>query len=59
MSLFYIKYGCSECHETLIVEAESFERADDLRKVPHKMFIIHMIVIISAKKIMSCMKKKA
>ena len=26
---FYVKYGCSECHETLIVEAESFERADE------------------------------
>ena len=25
----YVKYGCSECHETLIVEAESFERADE------------------------------
>ena len=26
---FYVKYGCSECHEPLIVEAESFERADE------------------------------
>ena len=26
---FNVKYGCSECHETLIVEAESFERADE------------------------------
>ena len=26
---FYVRYGCSECHETLIVEAESFERADE------------------------------
>ena len=29
MSLFYIKYGCSECHEQLIVEADSFEKADE------------------------------
>lgn len=26
---FYVRYGCSECHETLIVEADSFERADE------------------------------
>lgn len=26
--LFYIKYGCSICHETLVVEADNFERAD-------------------------------
>lgn len=26
---FYIKYGCSQYHETLIVEAESFERANE------------------------------
>ena len=29
MSLFYIKYGCSDSHEQLIVEAESFERANE------------------------------
>lgn len=28
MSLFYIKYGCSVNHEQLIVEAETFERAE-------------------------------
>ena len=27
--LFYIKYGCSVSHESLIVEADSFERADE------------------------------
>lgn len=27
--LFYIKYGCSESHEALIVNADSFERADE------------------------------
>lgn len=27
--LFYIKYGCSVSHESLIVEADSFERAED------------------------------
>jgi hypothetical protein len=26
--LFYIKYGCSNCYETLVVEADNFERAD-------------------------------
>ena len=29
MSLFYIKYGCSVNHEQLIVEAETFERAEE------------------------------
>lgn len=29
MSLFYIKYGCSVSHEQLIIEAETFERADE------------------------------
>lgn len=29
MSLFYIKYGCSVSHEQLIVETETFERADE------------------------------
>lgn len=29
MSLFYIKYGCSVCHEQLIVEANSFEIANE------------------------------
>lgn len=29
MSLFYIKYGCSVNHEQLIIEAETFERADE------------------------------
>lgn len=27
--LFYIKYGCSIGHEQLIVDAESFDRADE------------------------------
>ena len=27
--LFYIKYGCSVSHESLIVEADSFERAEE------------------------------
>ena len=27
--LFYIKYGCSVSHESLIVEADNFERADE------------------------------
>jgi len=27
--LFYIKYGCSVGHEQLIIDAESFERADE------------------------------
>ena len=27
--LFYIEYGCSICHEQLIVDAESFERANE------------------------------
>ena len=29
MSLFYIKYGCSVSHEQLIIEAETFKRADE------------------------------
>ena len=29
MPLFYIKYGCSVNHERLIVEAETFERAEE------------------------------
>ena len=29
MSLFYIKYGCSVNHEQLIIEAETFERAEE------------------------------
>ena len=27
--LFYIKYGCSVSHESLIVEADCFERAEE------------------------------
>ena len=27
--LFYIEYGCSVSHESLIVEADSFERAEE------------------------------
>lgn len=27
--LFYINYGCSQSHETLIVDADTFERAND------------------------------
>lgn len=27
--LFYIKYGCSVSHEQLIVDADSFEKADE------------------------------
>lgn len=26
--LFYVKYGCSICHENLVVKADSFESAD-------------------------------
>jgi hypothetical protein len=29
MMLFYIRYGCSEGHEQLIIEAESFKKADE------------------------------
>lgn len=29
MSLFYIKYGCSVNHEQLIIEAETFEKAEE------------------------------
>ena len=27
--LFYIKYGCSVSHESLIVDADTYERAED------------------------------
>ena len=27
--LFYIKYGCSISHESLIIEAENFDKADE------------------------------
>ena len=31
--LFYIEYGCSVSHERLIVDAESYERADQYAEV--------------------------